>query len=53
MLAAGAAMKLSEFGGIYFNFNGGGGGGVARKKLNGDFFFFFLAFFCKIQCKLY
>ena len=47
VLEAGTGLKLSDFWGYLFNFNGG-----FARKLNGDFFFF-LAFFCKIQCKLY
>ena len=35
MLAAGTGLKLSDFCGIYFNFNGG-----FARKLNGDFFLF-------------
>ena len=47
MLAAGTGLNCLIFFGIYFDFNGG-----FARKLNGDFFSF-LAFFCKIQCKLY
>ena len=39
MFAAGTGLKLSDFGGIYCNFNGG-----FARKLNGDSFSF-LAFF--------
>ena len=39
MLAAGTGLKLSDFWGIYFNFNGG-----FARKLNSDFFFLFWHF---------
>ena len=49
MLAAGTGLKLSDFLGYFFNFNG-----VLQGNKTVIFFsFFFLAFFCKIHCKLY
>ena len=47
VLAAGTGLKLFDRLGVFFNFNRVLPG---NEKVN---FFSFLAFFCKIQCKLY